>query len=47
VAVRSEGGKVIVTTHLLPTDSTDPRLNDFARRMNEELKAIVHFAVGN
>ena len=47
VAVRSEGGKVIVTTHLLPTDSTDPRLNDFARKMNEELKAIVHFAVEN
>lgn len=47
VAVRSEGGKVIVTTHLLPTDSTDPRLNDFARKMNEELKAIVDFAAGN
>ncbi len=47
VAVRSEGGKVIVTTHLLPTDSSDPRLNEFARNMNEELKAIVHFAVEN
>jgi len=47
VAVRSEGGKVIVTTHLLPTDSRDPRLNEFARKMNEELKTIVHFAVEN
>jgi uncharacterized protein (DUF302 family) len=47
VAVRSEGGKVIVTTHLLPTNSSDPRLNEFARNMNEELKAIVHFAVEN
>ncbi len=47
VAVRSEGGKVVVTTHLLPTGNTDPRLNDFARKMNEELKAIVHFAVEN
>lgn len=47
VAVRSEGGKVIVTTHLLPTDSRDPRLNEFARKMNEELKAIVDFAVEN
>lgn len=47
VAVRSEGGKVIVTTHLLPTDSSDPRLNEFARNMNQELKAIVHFAVEN
>ena len=47
VAVRSEGGKVIVTTHLLPTDSRDPRLNEFARKMNEELKAILQFAVEN
>ena len=47
VAVRSEAGKVIVTTHLLPTDSADPRLNEFARKMNEELKAIVLFAVEN
>lgn len=47
VAVRSEGGRVIVTTHLLPTDSRDPRLNEFARKMNEELKAIVDFAVEN
>ena len=47
VAVRAEAGKVIVTTHLLPTDSADPRLNEFARKMNEELKAIVLFAVEN
>ncbi len=47
VAVRSEGDQIIVTTHLLPTDSLDPRLNDFARRMNEQLKAIVDFAVEN
>jgi len=47
VAVRSEGTKVIVTTHLLPTDSTNARLNEFALKMNEELKAIVHFAVEN
>lgn len=44
VAVRTERGKVIVTTHLLPTDSADPRLNDFATRMNEQLKQIVDFA---
>jgi uncharacterized protein (DUF302 family) len=47
VAVHSEGDKVIVTTHLLPTDSRDPRLNEFMRKMNEELKAIVLFAVEN
>ena len=45
VAVRAEGGKVIVTTHLLPTDAPDPKLNEFARNMNEQLKAIVRFAV--
>lgn len=47
VAVRSEGERIVVTTHLLPTDSNDPRLNDFALKMNEELRAIVDFAVEN
>lgn len=45
VTVRSEAGKVIVTTHLLPSDSSDPRLNELARQMNEKLKEIVNFAV--
>lgn len=45
VAVRSENDQVIVTTHLLPTGSPDPRLNAFAKRMNAQLKAIVDFAV--
>jgi uncharacterized protein (DUF302 family) len=45
VAVRSENGKVIVTTHLLPTRSPNPRMNEFARKMNEKLKQIVDFAV--
>jgi uncharacterized protein (DUF302 family) len=44
VAVRSEGGRVHVATHLLPTDSPDPRMNDFARAMNQKLKEIVDFA---
>lgn len=43
--VRSQGGKVFVTIHLLPTDAADPRLNEFARRMNGTLKEIVDFAV--
>lgn len=47
VAVRSEAERVIVTTHLLPTDGSDPKLNDFALRMNKELRAIVDFAVEN
>jgi uncharacterized protein (DUF302 family) len=45
VAVRSQNGRVYVTTHLLPTDSPNPRMNDFARSMNEKLKQIVDFAV--
>ena len=47
VGVRSEAERVIVTTHLLPTDGSDPKLNDFAIKMNEELRAIVDFAVEN
>jgi uncharacterized protein (DUF302 family) len=47
VAVRQEGDKVVVTTHLLPTDSVSPDLNAFAVKMNEQLKAIVDFAVEN
>jgi uncharacterized protein (DUF302 family) len=45
VTVRSQNGKVIVTTHLLPTDSPNPKMNDFARDMNQKLKQIVDFAV--
>jgi len=45
IAVRSEDGKVIVSTHLLPTESPNTRLNAFAARMNEQLKQIVNFAV--
>ncbi len=44
VAVRSERGRVYITTHLLPTDSANPVMNDFAREMNEKLKQIVDFA---
>lgn len=45
VTVRTQEGRIIVTTHLLPTDSADPRLNAFAKDMNEKLKQIVDFAV--
>ncbi|MFN5745954.1 MAG: DUF302 domain-containing protein [Methylococcaceae bacterium] len=45
ISVRSQNGTIIVTTHLLPTHSRDPRLNDFARTMNQQLKQIVDFAV--
>ncbi|MGX2039320.1 DUF302 domain-containing protein [Methylocaldum sp. MU1018] len=45
VAVRSENGKVVVITHLLPTRSANSKMNEFARQMNEKLKQIVDFAV--
>jgi uncharacterized protein (DUF302 family) len=45
VTVRSQNGRVYVTTHLLPTDSPNPKMNDFARNMNLQLKQIVDFAV--
>lgn len=45
IAVRSENDRVFVTTHLLPVDSTDEKLNEFFRTMNEKLKQIVDFAV--
>ena len=44
VAVRFDGGRVHIATHLLPTDSSDPKMNDFAKGMNEKLKEIVDFA---
>lgn len=45
ITVRSERGKVVVTSHLLPTDGGNARMNAFAARMNEQLKQIVDFAV--
>ncbi|QSA97442.1 DUF302 domain-containing protein [Methylococcus sp. EFPC2] len=44
ISVRQQGELVYVTTHLLPTDTPDARLNAFFTRMNGELKKIVDFA---
>jgi uncharacterized protein (DUF302 family) len=44
VSVRSEAGKVVVVTHLLPVDGPDEKLNAFFRGLNEKLKKIVDFA---
>ncbi|OQK16370.1 hypothetical protein AU255_00190 [Methyloprofundus sedimenti] len=38
-------GKTIVRTHLIPTDTDNPKLNVFAEQMNKMLKEIVDFAV--
>ncbi|MFZ4699483.1 MAG: DUF302 domain-containing protein [Candidatus Methylumidiphilus sp.] len=44
IAVRSEQGKVVIVTHLLPTDGPDGKLNAFFSEMNGKLKKIVDFA---
>lgn len=37
-------GKTVIRTHLLPEDTDNASLNDFAKQMNLQLKAIVDFA---
>ena len=37
-------GKTIIKTHLLPEDSDNAKLNQFARDMNPQLQQIVDFA---
>nr|WP_305907489.1 DUF302 domain-containing protein [Methylomarinum sp. Ch1-1]MDP4520249.1 DUF302 domain-containing protein [Methylomarinum sp. Ch1-1] len=37
-------GKTLIKTHLLPIDSDNDALNDFAAKMNQTLKDIVDFA---
>lgn len=46
VTVHVEKGRTVVSLIKLPLDSPDPRVNDFARRMNATLTEIVEFAVG-
>ncbi|MCK4843095.1 MAG: DUF302 domain-containing protein [Methylococcales bacterium] len=38
-------GKTIVKIHLLPSDTDNKQLNDFAKEMNKTLKQIVDFGV--
>ncbi len=45
VVTYAHAGKVIVKIRLLPTDTGDPQLDRFSKKMNEELKQIVDFAV--
>lgn len=45
VAVRSQDGKIVVSTHLLPVDTDSQAFNQFAARMNQQLRQIVDFAV--
>lgn len=46
VTVHEEKGRTVISLIKLPLDSHDPRVNDFARRMNATLTEIVEFAAG-
>jgi uncharacterized protein (DUF302 family) len=45
IAIRQEKERVVVTTHLLPTDSHNPKLRQFALTMNQKLRDIVNFSI--
>ncbi len=45
VTIHEENNAVIVSLILLPTDHSDPRVNDFAKKMNITLREIVDFAL--
>lgn len=44
VVVYQHGDKTIIKTHLLPENSTNSELNEFAAKMNQKLRLIVDFA---
>lgn len=45
VTVHEQDDSVIVSLILLPTDHKDPRVNDFARKMNITLREIVDYVL--
>ncbi|MCZ6665653.1 MAG: DUF302 domain-containing protein [Gammaproteobacteria bacterium] len=45
IAVHEQGGKTVISLITLPLDHPDPRVNDFARRMNAILTEIVEFTL--
>ena len=47
VTVHEEKGRTVVSLIKLPLDSPEPRVNEFARRMNATLTEIVEFATAN
>ncbi len=44
VVIYQFNGKTLIKTHLLPENTDNPELNQFSRKMNQQLKAIVDFA---
>ncbi|GEM_PF-844565 len=45
ITVHVQDGKTIISLILLPEDHPDPRVNEFARRTNAELRQIMDFAL--
>lgn len=45
VTVHEQDNAVIISLILLPTDHKDPRVNEFAARMNRTLREIVDFVL--
>lgn len=45
VVVYTFEGKTMVKTHLLPTETENDALNQFSKKMNKLLRAIVDFSV--
>ena len=45
IAVHEQGGKTVISLITLPLDHPDPRVNDFARRLNAILTEIVEFTL--
>jgi uncharacterized protein (DUF302 family) len=45
IAVHEQDGKTVISLITLPLDHPDPRVNQFARRMNAILKEIVGFTL--
>lgn len=45
LSVHEQGGKTVISLVTLPLDHPNPKVNDFARKVNAELREIVEFAV--
>lgn len=45
IAVHEEDDHTVISLVTLPVGHRDPRVNDFARRMNDTLKEIVEFTI--
>lgn len=47
LAVYAKNGKVLVIARLMPTDTVNPRINQFGEKINGLLKEMIGYAVGH